>query len=110
MGKNAVIRQLVCFIDASICLLAAFSLLACTSMQAIDAANPEQLRSSLHVGDKVEVNTTDGKLYKLEIVGMQPDGFTGKNDRGSGKILYRHIRSIERREFSSTKTTFLAAG
>ena len=79
-------------------------------MQAIDAANPEQLRSSLHVGDKVEVNTTDGKLYKLEIVGMQPDGFTGKNDRGSGKILYRHIRSIERREFSSTKTTFLAAG
>jgi hypothetical protein len=93
-----------------IVLAALVSFAGCTTLRPIDGT-PAELRSRvasrglLMRGDRVSIVTTDAKVHKFRVRVISEDIVQGGEDR----VAVGQIVSMQRREFSRTKT-FLLVG
>ena len=84
-------------------ILVSICLIGCTTLQPIDAAQPQAIAGQIHVGDKVRAVGKDGRVYNVEITAIERDGFRGKNDRGEGRLRYADLKSLEVEKVSGWK-------
>jgi hypothetical protein len=74
---------------------------ACSSARPLAFQSAEDLRSQLEPGDKVRITTHDGRKLKFEVREVTEDAVVGENE----SVATNEIRTIERVDFSRTKTT-----
>jgi hypothetical protein len=87
------------------------NLIACTSLQPIEA-QPDELQDRIRheqiveVGDKVRIFTADGKQYQFQVTSIDANHISGE----SVTIPVDSVIAMETPEISIGKTTLLAGG
>jgi hypothetical protein len=76
---------------------------SCTSMQAVDIENSQEIVS---IGDTVELTTTQGKSYKFTV-----ETLTSKQIGGDGFLIsINDVLEVKKENFSGVLTTLAIGG
>lgn len=90
--------------------LSYFSLVGCTTLQALPSPKPESIVIDLKVGDDVEISATNGKVYALTITALDERAVQGVSSSGKRyEILTPAIASVKVRRVSAWKTVGIVA-
>ncbi|MDQ8037647.1 MAG: hypothetical protein REI12_09505 [Pedobacter sp.] len=89
-----------------------FPLIACTSMRAVNTAEPaEQLQKDVRVGDTIEVTQAGGVPQLLKVTALDGGLITGTDAQGrSVQVAPTKLSALEVREVSAAKTTGAVLG
>jgi hypothetical protein len=94
-----------------ISIMVIINLIGCTSLQTIEAP-PDKLHEQIrhenlvNVGDKVRIITEDEKEHQFVVTAINESEIRGKDVT----VPIDSIVSVQKREFSSNKTTFTVIG
>lgn len=96
-----------------IVVVAAGSLLACTSLQPLPERNgmgddtSRRQAAALSVGETVRVKPKQGDPFDLVITEVTPDRVTGRHDGSSRELLLSDVASFEQRRFDLLRTSLI---
>jgi hypothetical protein len=81
--------------------LLSVSLVACTTARPLQFDSPAQLSEQVRPGDTVKIATYDGRKLKFEVTQVTDEAVVGEDVT----VPLSEIRTIEKVEFSRSKTT-----
>ena len=85
-------------------IISLLAFVGCTSMRPVKSVSPNAIQTAVEVGDEVEIVTTNGKLFELEVTRISDKAIHGVNSNGKHwKVPFTAVESLKVEELSGAK-------